>query len=251
MGVSKEKCKESERLVEELRDEVYHKEEALWLARKELREREEHVQNIETEFKELQKLLIQLEPHGANALPKLMPNHANVTLDMSSVTHKSESSVEIGGQRKPGFRYMLSPPRTPAHGPFTSPPPPQPPPPPPQPHEPLPSSQSNSPGIERRLQVGDLWTSPQVTETWTTLQVPITGYGYPGDKRQEMVHTLMSKAGIDNVQDAQQFLEQNNWDLELCLQRLRLKKEVSSSSFYSSFHNAPHTSALIQITRTL
>ena len=69
--------------------------------------------------------------------------------------------------------------------------------------------------------------------------------------RQQMVHTLMSKAGIDNVQDAQQFLEQNNWDLELCLQRLRLKKEVSSSSFYSSFHNAPHTSALIQITRTL
>jgi hypothetical protein len=139
MGVSKEKCKESERLVEELRDEVYHKEEALWLARKELREREEHVQNIETEFKELQKLLIQLEPHGANALPKLMPNHANVTLDMSSVTHKSESSVEIGGQRKPGFRYMPSPPRTPGQPPGSPPrtasnslPPRSPPPPPPR-----------------------------------------------------------------------------------------------------------------------
>ena len=78
-----------------------------------------------------------------------------------------------------------------------------------------------------------------------------SGYPTTSDTCQEMVHTLMSKAGIDNVQDAQQFLEQNNWDLDVCLQRLRLKKEVSSSSFYSSFHNAPHTSALIQITRTL
>jgi hypothetical protein len=73
-----------------------------------------------------------------------------------------------------------------------------------------------------------------------------------GDTRQEMVHTLVSKAGIDNVQDAQQVLQQNNWDLELCLQqRLRLKKEVSSSPFYSSFHLAPHTWALIPITNTL
>jgi hypothetical protein len=69
--------------------------------------------------------------------------------------------------------------------------------------------------------------------------------------RQEMVRTLMSKAGMDKVQDAELFLDQNNWDLELCLQRLRLKKEVSSSSFYSSFHLAPHTWALIPITRTL
>jgi hypothetical protein len=168
MGVSKEKCKESERLVEELRDEVYHKEEAQWLARKELRERDEHVHNIETEFNELQKLLIQLEPHGANVFPKLMPSHANVTLDVSSVTHKSESSVEIGGQRNPSFRYMPSPPRTPAQGPFISP-------------------------------------------------------------RQEMVHTLMSKAGIDNVQYAQVLLQENNWDFEACVQAYKVKKEKEAS----------------------
>ena len=121
MCVSEEKCKESERLVEELRDEVYHKEEALWLARKELRERDEHVHHIETDFNELQKLLIQLGLHSANASPKLMPSHANVILDMSSATHKSETSVETGGQRKPGFRYMPSPPRTPGQPPGSPP----------------------------------------------------------------------------------------------------------------------------------
>ncbi len=50
-----------------------------------------------------------------------------------------------------------------------------------------------------------------------------------GDTRQEMVHTLMSKAGIDNVQAAQQYLQENNWDLELCLQACKISVEAAAA----------------------
>jgi hypothetical protein len=47
--------------------------------------------------------------------------------------------------------------------------------------------------------------------------------------RQEMVHTLMSKAGMDNPQDAERFLQQNNWDLELCLQACKISLEANAA----------------------
>jgi hypothetical protein len=46
--------------------------------------------------------------------------------------------------------------------------------------------------------------------------------------RQEMVHTLMSKAGM-NAQDAELFLQQNNWDLGLCLQACKVSWEANAA----------------------
>ena len=49
-----------------------------------------------------------------------------------------------------------------------------------------------------------------------------------GDTHQEMLHMLMSKAGIDNVQAAQQYLQENNWDLELSLQACKISVEAAA-----------------------
>jgi hypothetical protein len=44
-----------------------------------------------------------------------------------------------------------------------------------------------------------------------------------------MVHMLMSKAGMDKAQDAELFLQQNNWDLELCLQACKISLEANAA----------------------
>jgi hypothetical protein len=55
------------------------------------------------------------------------------------------------------------------------------------------------------------------------------GSVFAANTLQEMVHTLMSKAGMDIVQDAQRFLQQKNWDLELCLQACKISVEAAAA----------------------
>ena len=91
-----------------LRDEVYHKEEALWLARKEIRDRDEHIQIMQQEFdtmahefNDLQQLLIQLEAQAADAAPERKPDHAKGTLGMQK-DKSDHSCIEF----KPDFDAM-------------------------------------------------------------------------------------------------------------------------------------------------
>jgi hypothetical protein len=155
-----------------LRDEVYHKEEALWLARKEIRDSDEHIQIMQQEFdtmahefNDLQQLLIQLEAQAADAAPERKPDHAKGTLGMQK--DKSESNVETGGQRMPSFRYMPSPPKTPGHEGVLSPLPPR-------PNAPLPSSQTSSPpfspATERQLQEEDVQNLKEQQQIMLTMQ---------------------------------------------------------------------------------
>ena len=174
-----------------LRDVVYHKEEALWLARKEIRDRDEHIHHIEQEFNDLQKLLIQLEGQAAHAAPESESDHANGTLDMQ--TDNTGPNVETGGQRKPGFRYMPSPPKTPAPQPegVTSPPPPR-------PNAPPPSSQSASPlfspATEKRLQEEDVRNLQEQKQMLSAMQVQ-AGHGQT-DNSQSATTTNSTMAPV-------------------------------------------------------
>jgi len=106
-----------------LQDEVYHKEEALWLARQELRTRDKRIKEIEREFEDLQQMLSQFSSLSStklaavteerNKLKSQLDKSLGLKADAGPDNETINGEVSDNQKQGQGLRYMPTPPATP------------------------------------------------------------------------------------------------------------------------------------------